>query len=508
MAAARRFSAAVAVVGAGQAGLVVARELLKEGHRVTVFEAGPGVGGTWNVAPAPEADALGLDPARRRVHSSMYPGLRTNLPRHLMSYLDVPFVPEAMGAASHDARLYPLHTEARVLAFLEAYADGLGLRNHVRLNTAVVRLDPIAVAAGGGSGATASGAAAFAAANGATANGADAGSGDAAAASGVAHKAPAAAAGGGAADGGAAPPPPWGLRWRIPGMREWPGQQVHSHSFRGGAEFKGQRVMVVPMLEALLPCGPARLAGGGGAVEGLDAIVYCTGYAYALPLLDHLGLADTSARPGGHHVRPLFLHMFPPAAAPSLALVGLSWRASRPPQFQLQGQLLARLLSGAAGPLPPAGALLAAAAADLRALDAAGIPRRYAHCMASFMPQDEWAYAQALVDAARPRAAAADGVAADVATGSTEARAAGCGEGACGGPEAPPLLEMPAWMVALAKASSSDILERPDSFRDVFLEQLRAALPVAEARCGALLLHGDGARVATAAAKGVRALVP
>ena len=50
-------------------------------------------------------------------------------------------------------------------------------------------------------------------------------------------------------------------------------------------------------------------------------------------------------------MRPLYLHMFPPAVAPSLALVGLSWKAIRPPQFQLQGQLFARLLAGAAAPL-------------------------------------------------------------------------------------------------------------------------------------------------------------
>jgi NADPH-dependent 2,4-dienoyl-CoA reductase/sulfur reductase-like enzyme len=67
----RRFRASVAVVGAGQAGLVVARELLKEGHSVTVIEAGPGIGGTWVVSPQLEGDPLGLDRSKGRVHSSM-----------------------------------------------------------------------------------------------------------------------------------------------------------------------------------------------------------------------------------------------------------------------------------------------------------------------------------------------------------------------------------------------------------------------------------------------------
>lgn len=53
------------------------------------------------------------------------------------------------------------------------------------------------------------------------------------------------------------------------------------------------------------------------------------------------GLADSAC------VRPLFKHMFIPSVGPSLAICGLPWRCAKFPQFQLQGQLLARLLSGA-----------------------------------------------------------------------------------------------------------------------------------------------------------------
>lgn len=48
------------------------------------------------------------------------------------------------------------------------------------------------------------------------------------------------------------------------------------------------------------------------------------------------------------HVRPLWLHTFPPSHAPKLSFIGLPWRCAKMPQFQLQGQLLARLLSGRA----------------------------------------------------------------------------------------------------------------------------------------------------------------
>lgn len=39
------------------------------------------MGGVWKYTPETEDDVLGRDPSRRRVHSSMYKGLRTNLPR-------------------------------------------------------------------------------------------------------------------------------------------------------------------------------------------------------------------------------------------------------------------------------------------------------------------------------------------------------------------------------------------------------------------------------------------
>lgn len=61
-----------AVIGAGAAGLAVARELLREGHTVKVFEAGSGVGGAWRFdGTATDSDVLGLDANRVRVHSSM-----------------------------------------------------------------------------------------------------------------------------------------------------------------------------------------------------------------------------------------------------------------------------------------------------------------------------------------------------------------------------------------------------------------------------------------------------
>eukprot|EP00955_Chlamydomonas_euryale_P035809 350242-Chlamydomonas_euryale.AAC.2 len=57
-----------AVIGAGAAGLVAARELLREGHSVSVFEQSGSVGGVWAYDPAVEDDdMLGSSPGRTRV---------------------------------------------------------------------------------------------------------------------------------------------------------------------------------------------------------------------------------------------------------------------------------------------------------------------------------------------------------------------------------------------------------------------------------------------------------
>ncbi len=57
-----------AVIGAGAAGLVAARELVLEGHHVTVFEKGSGTGGVWVYTDEVEApDLLGT----HSLHSSV-----------------------------------------------------------------------------------------------------------------------------------------------------------------------------------------------------------------------------------------------------------------------------------------------------------------------------------------------------------------------------------------------------------------------------------------------------
>lgn len=52
----------VVVIGAGAAGLVAAREAIREGHRATILESGSGVGGVWIYTNGVESDPTGALP--------------------------------------------------------------------------------------------------------------------------------------------------------------------------------------------------------------------------------------------------------------------------------------------------------------------------------------------------------------------------------------------------------------------------------------------------------------
>ena len=98
----------VAVIGGGAAGLMAARELRREGHKVVVFEREAQPGGTWVYTHEVESDPLGLDPGRTIVHSSLYSSLRTNLPREVMGFSDFPFVATGNQSFSLLIILFPI----------------------------------------------------------------------------------------------------------------------------------------------------------------------------------------------------------------------------------------------------------------------------------------------------------------------------------------------------------------------------------------------------------------
>ena len=113
---------AVAIIGAGPAGLVTARWLAEHGFEPVLFEAAERPGGQWNAASP---------------MSGAWRGMRTNTSRAMTRFSDVDHLD---GAA-----VYPSRDE--ILAYLERYADKFGLTPKIRCGTRVERLEQ---ASGGG----------------------------------------------------------------------------------------------------------------------------------------------------------------------------------------------------------------------------------------------------------------------------------------------------------------------------------------------------------------------
>lgn len=334
----------VAVIGAGAAGLVATRELRREGLGVECYEAASKVGGIWQYDERAEDDPLGN--GERRLHSSLYESLRTNLPREIMSFHDYGFIPAEW---STDTRRFPRHEEVR--AYLESFADDFGIADCVSFNRKVVSAEleragaPLwrvtSQATGHSEQAQEKGHSALVVCNG--------------------HY--------------STPFVP-----EIPGQETFPGTQIHSHNYRRPESFQGKRIVVLgasasgddisrelapvsavvhvsergrgePVEDAHTPKlwrqAPLRELKGSGEVEfddgtvtRADTILYATGYHYDFPFLPR-GLVTVE----GGRVSPLFEHCLHTRMGPRLSFIGIPTRVVPFPLMELQSRWVAQMLS-------------------------------------------------------------------------------------------------------------------------------------------------------------------
>lgn len=412
-------SVRVAIVGAGAAGLVAAREMLRAGHAAVVFEASPRVGGVWAYEDVDESDDAGA-----HTHSSLYPSLRTNLPRELMAYSDFPFAGGARPAGrAVDDRTYPSWRD--VLDYLETFADATpGVRAALRLGTRVVAAKPLPakpeagidwprwavttqVEGGAADTTTTTEFDALVVANGHykvprlpagvavdpaftgavlhahTYRGPDAGP--------LAAALAATPGGPGAATvavfGAAASGEDIGreLAHSVATVhlcaREWDTGLVKPRG-RGNIRYS-------PPIAAVDASGFATFTDGSRSDTPLTAIIFCTGYHYAFDFLDGtaaVAVDDNQVLDGGlapaTPPSPLYEHAWPPSGAPGLTLLGLPYKVVPFPLCEAQARRAARALSGEA-PMPGREEMAAVAAADDARRQAAGIARRHAHRMGS-----------------------------------------------------------------------------------------------------------------------------
>ncbi|CAA6656190.1 unnamed protein product [Spirodela intermedia] len=365
------FPRSVAVIGAGAAGLVAARELRREGHRVVVFERLGQIGGTWVYDRKTESDPLGLDSSREIVHSSLYESLRTNLPR------------EERGG--EDPRRFPGHRE--VLRYLEDFARDFDLCGMIRLETEVLRVERNhfgrwtvrfrQAALGRGAGYSEEVYDGVVVCNGH-------------------YTEPRIAV--------------------IPGIDSWPGKQMHSHSYRVPEPFLDQDVSefakeVHVASRTQVGRAPVRQPGydnfwvhsmiaraeedgtvifqDGSSVRA-DVILHCTGYKYHFPFLETEELVTVE----DNRVGPLYKHVFLPSLAPWLSFVGLPWKVVPFPLCELQSKWVAAALSGRVN-LPDEDEMMEDIKASYEEIEAAGWPKRYTHNLSDCQFQyDDWLAAQ------------------------------------------------------------------------------------------------------------------
>jgi len=360
----------IAVIGAGAAGLVTARELQREGLAPVLFEQASRLGGTWIYG----------------AQSPLYASLRTNLPRDLMAFDDFPFVDQGGG----DPRRFPGHAE--VLRYLEAFARAASLGPRSRMRAIVDEVSPRDADDQPWTAGTRQPVSSW------HIRWHDPGAPHVDTFDAIAI-----------CNGHYSEP----SMPEIPGLPTFAGRVVHSCTYRDPQPFAGKTVALLgakssgidlsielaEVARRVILCGrglaradrlgprhnldhrPAiasvhahglRLVDGSEETD-VDALVLCTGYRYRFPFLDPAaGLLDD---PCDQRPFPLHLDLIS-AYAETLAFVGLPFQIVPFPLFERQARLWARVLSAKVA-LPDAPTRLREARERDAHFAAAGVPLRH-----------------------------------------------------------------------------------------------------------------------------------
>ncbi|XP_050595064.1 uncharacterized protein LOC126924518 isoform X1 [Bombus affinis] len=368
----------VCVIGAGAAGLCAARHFARSlNFELNVFEQTNDIGGTWVYKEAIEVDENGLP-----VHSSMYRNLRTNLPAKIMNFPDY----QRLNA---EEPCCVTHQEVRT--YLQNYAEYFDLLKHIQFGTRVesVRLQ---ISAEGKE--------------------------------------------------------EWTVRTKVvktkeekesifnvimicnghyfdpyipmvPGIEQFPGTILHSHSYRKSEDFSGKRVLILgaaasgvdialdlanhafqiylshnnERLNSPLPPNVIEVSGVEKIEEGniflkdqnsitVDVFMFCTGYRYSFPFLDE----NCGIRVDNNFVTPLYKHLIN-IDHPTMCIVGVPTVVVPFPMFHMQIQYFLALLEERAS-LPTRSIMLE----DSKLKTS---KKRHAHKLSD----KQWDYNNALADA-------------------------------------------------------------------------------------------------------------
>lgn len=353
------------IIGAGAAGLCAIKHAIAFGCEAIAFEQSDKIGGTWVYS-----DEIGADKFGNEIHSSMYKGLHTNLPKELMSFPDLPFPP-------HELSFVPAND---VNEYLNLYADNFKLRQFVKFQHQVLRVRPLldetwevivknlpedrlqtftfdVVFVCNGHFSTPS----------------------------FPH---------------------------YPGRNAFKGKQIHSHDYRRPEMFRGKKVLVVgagpsgiDISQEISKCAAkvfwsnhmdvkklltirnivqksdvAELTNSGamftdGSSETFDDVVYCTGYRYTFPFLS----VDCEVSCEDNYVKPLYKHCLN-INRPTLSIIGLPINNCPFQTFDLQIRFVLTFITGQKA-LPTKHEMLAVTESEMNERWQRGVKKRKAHAL-------------------------------------------------------------------------------------------------------------------------------